>query len=129
MPRLVPFQLVEPKYRSVTRHIYGPKRVGTLGADSWNGTSASQPRRSAARSPARHAVGFSLHRTASECQTPEECRRGLIGRPEGRPRRERVLKDAGASPSFRTDPAAEAGLQPVRSPVATPQRPFSVSRY
>ena len=40
MPRLVPFQLVEPKYRSVTRHIYGPKRVGTLGANSWNGTSA-----------------------------------------------------------------------------------------
>src|SRR2546422_7312485 len=38
-----------------------------------------------------------------------------------RPRRERVLKDAGAPPSFRTDPTAEAGLQPVRSPVATPR--------
>src|SRR5438094_103104 len=55
---------------------------------------------------------------------PEEARRGLGGRPEGRPRPERVLKDAGAPPSFRTDPAAGAGagLQPVRSPVATPQR-------
>src|SRR5206468_12598749 len=48
----------------------------------------------------------------------------LIGRPEGRPRRERVLKDAGTPPSFRTDPAAEAGLQPVRSPVATTQPPL-----
>ena len=48
----------------------------------------------------------------------------LIGRPEGRPRPGRVLKDAGALPSFRTAPAAEAGLEPVRSPVATPQRRF-----
>src|SRR5437667_229314 len=46
----------------------------------------------------------------------------LIGRPEGRPRPERVLKDAGALPSFRTDPAAEAGLQPVRSAAATTAR-------
>src|SRR5205809_4015588 len=52
-------------------------------------------------------------------RSAEDSRRGLIGRPEGRPRPERVLKDAGAPPSFRTDPAAEAGLQPVRSPVTT----------
>src|SRR5205823_13808900 len=62
----------------------------------------------------------------AQCRkTPEEYRRGLIGRPEGRPRPERVLKDAGAPPSFRTDPAAEAGLQPVRSPLPISQRPFS----
>src|SRR5207247_4386126 len=49
---LVPFQLVEPKYRSVTRHIYGPKRVGTLGANSWNGTSSeASPSASSARAP------------------------------------------------------------------------------
>src|SRR6266566_3110108 len=56
----------------------------------------------------------------------EESRRGLIGRPEGRPRPERVLKDAGAPPSFRRDRAAEAGPQPVPSPVATPQRPCRI---
>src|SRR5207247_2800254 len=44
--------------------------------------------------------------------SPEESRRGLIGRPEGRPRPERVLKDARAPSSFRTDPAAEAGFSP-----------------
>src|SRR5439155_4182136 len=56
--------------------------------------------------------------TALECRLPAESRRVLIGRPEGRPRPGRVLKDAGAPSSFRTDSAAEAGLQPVRSPVA-----------
>ena len=37
---------------------------------------------------------------------PEESRPGLVGRPKGRPRPERVLKDADAPPpSFRTDPS------------------------
>src|SRR5439155_25529799 len=57
-------------------------------------------------------------------ESPEESRRGLIGRPEGRARRERVLKDAAAPPSFKTDPAALGRVQPARSPVATPQRPL-----
>src|SRR5205809_6673068 len=61
-------------------------------------------------------------------RSAEDSRRGLIGRPEGRPRPERVLKDAGAPPSFRTDPAAEAGLQPVRSPVPTPNDLFQLGR-
>src|SRR5438034_870383 len=52
----------------------------------------------------------------------------LIGRAEGRPRPERVLKDAGALPSFRTAPAAEAGLQPVRSAAATTARFLFVPR-
>ena len=43
----------------------------------------------------------------------------MIGRPKGRPRRGCVLKDACARASFRTWPAAEAGLQPVQSPVAS----------
>src|SRR5438876_7044146 len=58
-------------------------------------------------------VSAAVQRSAEKPR--QESRRGLIGRPEGRPRPERVLKDAGAPPSFRTDPAAEAGLQPVRS--------------
>src|SRR2546426_578596 len=70
-------------------------------------------------------VSAAVQRSAEKPR--QESRRGLIGRPEGRPRPERVLKDAGAPPSFRTNPAAEAGLQPVRSPVATPQRPFSAA--
>ena len=65
--------------------------------------------------------------TGSE-DPPEESRRGLIGRPEGRPRRKGVLKDAGAPLFFRTDSAVEAGLQPARSPIATPQPPLSASR-
>src|SRR5439155_13610948 len=42
-------------------------------------------------------------------RSAEESRRGLIGPPEGRPRPKRVLKDAGAPPSFRRDRAAPWG--------------------
>src|SRR3989449_6755736 len=42
-----------------------------------------------------------VQRSAETC--PEESRRELIGRPEGRPRPERVLKDPGAPPSFRSE--------------------------
>src|SRR2546422_208812 len=59
-------------------------------------------------------------------RSPERARLQMSVVAESFTQNERSLKDAGALPSFRTDPAAEAGLEPVRSPVATPQRPFSV---
>src|SRR2546430_12908135 len=43
----------------------------------------------------------------------------LIGRPEGRPRRGCVLEGRVCTSVLQDDRAAEAGLQPVRSPVAT----------
>jgi len=51
----------------------------------------------------------------------------LIGRPEGRPRPERVLKDAGAPPpSFRTDPQPRPGFSPCDHPLQHSNEPFGI---
>src|SRR5207245_7774850 len=49
----------------------------------------------------------------------------LIGRPEGPPRRGCVLEGRVCTSVLQDDRAAEAGLQPVRSPVATIRRTVS----
>src|SRR5437868_13439610 len=119
---------------SAARELRGRHRGREIGRG--HGLARRSPRRArhALRPPGeaekrRAALTAAAGPKATGAETPpEELRGGLIGRPEGRPRPERVLKEAGAPPSFRTDHAAEAGLQPVRSPVATPERPLSTSR-
>src|SRR5207249_10316597 len=95
-----------------------PRELGLSSAhrSSWHAATIAPFRHPVPNVPALEGSGQGSSLEWGAERPREDSRRGLSGRPEGRPRLKRVLKDAGAPPSFRTDLQPRPGFSPCDHP-------------